>query len=300
MLAWSFLWLAVWAPVQLEPPDGIQLIRAVRAEDESEVRALLSAGAEIDATDDVGRSALFHAAASGNAAIVSLLIDGGADVSLQDAEGVDPLTVAKAYGHEPVVERLRAAGATESLEFLLMQAVRDDALSELESLIAKGANVDALDTEDYQTPLMAAVRLRRLEILLRLVEAGADPSIEGTGIGTTGENAISFASREASPWALRVLLEAGARQADKDRALLLGCDVRAVVDVAVESGAKVDARDGRGQTPLICAAARGAADAVRSLLSAGARTDTVDDEGRTALDWARQNGHQEVQALLSR
>ncbi len=276
------------------------LLDAVRDGNEPQIEVLLSVGTDLEVTDELGRTPLLIAAGSGRLGVVSKLIEAGANVAAQDDEGIDALTLAKASGHADVVERLRAAGASERLEELLAGAIRDGELDAVSSLIDQGVNVDALDTEDYQTPLMAAVQMRRLEILLRLIEAGADPTIEGTGIGTTGENAITLAARQASPWALRVLIEARARQRDKDRALLLGCHVRAIVDVALELGAAVDARDATGQTSLICAAAKGAVDAMRSLLSAGAKRDPVDRDGRSALDWAKRNGHREAQALLSR
>ena len=79
-------------------------------------------------------------------------------------------------------------------------------------------------------------------------------------VATTGENAITLAARQGSPWALRQLLESSSRprQADLDRALLLGCENAAVVRVALEAGANVEARGANGQTPLICAASAGA------------------------------------------
>ena len=44
----------------------------------------------------------------------------------------------------------------------------------------------------------------------------------------------------------------------------------------------------------------GAWDSAASGLDAGARPDGVDDEGRTACEWAREEGHAEVVRLLER
>lgn len=280
------------------------LFDAVRAGDPNEVRALLSAGADVDDADASGRTALMVAAEQDDAVMVELLLEAGADATQRTDEGVSVLTIAKAEASPDVVALLRSAGARESREELLDEAIRRGDLEAVTRLLDEGVDVNALDTSDYQTPLMTALELRELEILLRLVEAGADPTREGTGIATTGENAISLAARQGSPWALQLLLDSsspsGPRQEDLDRALLLGCANAAVVRVALEAGANPDVRGAEDTTPLICAASEGAADAVSLLLEAGANADAQDDSGRTAVDWAEHNGFDDVVSLLER
>ena len=293
-LAWVMQLLLVSSSVQ---PD---LIEATRDDNARQVWAIVSAGANVDQADDTGRTALMLAAVNGNLEIVDLLLGAGADVTLEDAQGLDALTLARASGHDAIAARLERAGATPSPEARLHRAIEAGELDTVTQLIGTGVDVDALDTDDYQTPLMAAVTHRRMEILLRLVEAGADPSREGTGIETTGENAISTAARRKSPWALRVLAEAGGGTDELDRALFLACDVPAIVSVAIQAGADANARDARGRTPLMCAAERGNGEAITILLGAGAERDAVDPEGRTARSIAIRAGHREAQARLAR
>ena len=193
-------------------------LSAARSGDVGEVRALLAAGTDVDGTDPDGRTALMVAAGRNDGALVELLLEAGADAGKRDAEGVSALTIAKAEGFPDIIARLRSAGARESQEELLDEAVRAGDLDAVARLLDDGADANALDTDDYQTPLMTALELRELEILLRLVQAGADPTREGTGIQTSGENDISVAARQSSAWALRGLLQARARQADLDGA----------------------------------------------------------------------------------
>ncbi len=273
---------------------------AVRGGDTAEVRAALEAGSDVDGTDATGRTALMVAAGRNDKAMVQLLLEAGADATKRDADGVSALTVAKAEASPDVVSLLRDAGAQESQEERLDDAIRNGDLATVEGLLEEGVDVNALDTGAYQTPLMTALELRELDIFLRLVEAGADPTREGTGIATTGENAISVAARQASPWALRLLLESHARQADSDRALMLGCASAAVVRVALEAGANVNAKSENEKTPLICAASAGAVDAVSALLEAGANVDTTSADGRSARDWAELKGFDDVVSLLTR
>ena len=295
--------LLLLATASQDPEELVSLspiLSAARAGDGAEVGALLAAGADVNGTDPEGRTALMVAAGRNDQELVELLLDAGADAGQRDIEGVSALTIAKADGFRDIVALLQSAGARESQEELLDEAVRDGDLDAVERLLDEGVDMNALDTDAYQTPLMTALQLRELDIFLRLVQAGADPTREGTGIETTGENAISVAARQSSPWALRVLLEARARQADLNRALMLGCANASVLRVALEAGANVNAKGRRNETPLICAASAGAADAVSALLEAGADVDATSEDGRTASEMAKLKGFDEIVALLTR
>ncbi len=63
-----------------------ELIEAVRAGDLDKARALLAAGAAVDACDEAGRTPLMHAAHAGNLPLVVALLTAGADVNAS-AEG---------------------------------------------------------------------------------------------------------------------------------------------------------------------------------------------------------------------
>ena len=297
--------LLLLASASQDPEELVFLsLAAARAGDSAEVGTLLAAGADVNGTDADGRTVLMVAAGRNDQALVELLLEAGADAGQRDIEGVSALTIAKADGFRNIVASLRSAGASESREELLDEAVRAGDLDAVERLLAKRderderVDINALDTDAYQTPLMTALELRELEIFLRLVQAGADPTREGTGIKTTGENAISVAARQGSPWALRVLLEVRARQPDLNRALMLGCANAAVLRVALEAGANVNGS--RNETPLICAASAGAAEAVSVLLEAGADVDATSEDGRTASEVAKLKGFDEIVALLTR
>jgi ankyrin repeat protein len=73
-----------------------------------------------------------------------------------------------------------------------------------------------------------------------------------------------------------------------------------VVRVALEEGARVNAKGERGVTPLACAASRGALESVTLLLESGADPDARADDGSTALGRALEAGHDDVVAALKR
>lgn len=74
----------------------------------AKVQSLLAKGAQVNAKDKAGATALHFAAASGNAEIVKELLAKGADVNVKDKEGTTPLREAK---NGVVAELLRRAGA---------------------------------------------------------------------------------------------------------------------------------------------------------------------------------------------
>jgi ankyrin repeat protein len=291
--------LAAGADPNLKDANGETALLLGAARSVDIVQALLSEGADPNLEDGEGQTALLVAAEHQPDA-VRLLIESGADVNHLDDFGVGALTIAEASGSAEIVKLLRAAGAKANVSDQLHKAIEKGDLEAVRRLLAEGADVDGFDTEFYETPLMAALRHRRLEILEALVQAGANPAVEATGFDNAGETAIVVAARTNSPWAVRVLLGAATRPQDRDAALLAGCTHPAVVRVALEMKARVNARGERGVTPLSCAAAAGSLEAVTLLLAAGADPNAKAEDGSTALGQALQGGHADVAEALKR
>jgi ankyrin repeat protein len=75
-------------------------------------------------------------------------------------------------------------------------------------------------------------------------------------------------------------------------------DSETIVKVLLEHHAVIDAQDSAGDTPLIIAARAGLTEVVRYLLASGAGTHYRDKSGKSALDYAEANHHEEVSTLL--
>ena len=70
------------------------------------VSALLEAGAQVDASDNFGETALFVAANAGNRAIVVSLLEAGANANKKDKQHNTPLFRAAAKGYLAVAAAL--------------------------------------------------------------------------------------------------------------------------------------------------------------------------------------------------
>ena len=73
------------------------------------VSLLLAAGADPNAQDSGGRSALWLATQDGYTEIVRLLLSAGADATLADDNGNTPLDIARIWGHHTIISLLQQA-----------------------------------------------------------------------------------------------------------------------------------------------------------------------------------------------
>lgn len=71
-----------------------------------------------------------------------------------------------------------------------------------------------------------------------------------------------------------------------------------ILKLLLDKGAKVEARNHIGQTPLFCAAIYDNPEGTRILIAEGAKVNARSSDGRTPLDWAAVNGYCDVAKVL--
>ncbi|GIV16927.1 MAG: hypothetical protein KatS3mg022_2362 [Armatimonadota bacterium] len=79
------------------------------------IKTLLAAGADVNARDGIGRSALFLAVERGDMSVVKVLVEHGADVNQATDSGVTPLMIASRDGRLDIVQLLVDHGADPTL-----------------------------------------------------------------------------------------------------------------------------------------------------------------------------------------
>ena len=173
----------------------------------------------------------------------------------------------------------------------------------LTAALALGACVPQPEPEeqDGAPPLVQAAERGDLQALDHLLGGSGSPDVRDQCRWTPLMKAAVNGHTEAA----RRLLAAGAQVDSMDKGgytpLMLAAsnDHAQTVALLAANGADLDhAEPGLGWTALIWAAKQGHAATVQTLLEKGANRTPLDKEGKSAAQWARQNDHSAVLALL--
>ena len=270
------------------------VIAAAKAGDHGALRTLIADGANVDAPQGDGATALHWAAHLDDADAARLLLDAGAPVNGANDLGATPLWLASTSGTAALVQALLDAGADPNMtlqmgETPLMAAARSGNLPAIELLLEHGAEVNATERERGQTALMWAAAQGHADATRLLVDHGADlhartavwNQLENTAGNTNGAGNIDLAHGGSTP------LMFVARNGDVETARTL---------VAV--GANVNDTAASGTSALVIAAHSGHAPLGIHLLEQGADPNAADG-GYTALHAAVLLGEFDlVEALI--
>jgi len=172
-----------------------ELFNEILAGNIDKVRTLLQGGADCNALNDEGATALMLAAGAGNLKMVVLLIESGANVNAADALGWTAL-MKSVFNHElnrgfpEIANALIAAGA--DIETRIGYAVRPLMLAAgygeagvVEVLLAAGADVRA-ENEGGRTARMMAEAKDYVEVVNQLYQAEVSSGNSLKGACATG------------------------------------------------------------------------------------------------------------------
>ena len=259
-------------------PGGMTpLLYAARDGRMDSVRMLLDAGANIEDRDANDITPLIIAITNNHPDVARFLIDRGADIKAVDWYGrtalwaavetrnmdVDNGTFVNSIDRAPYLDLVRVLlerGANANARTKEVPPIRRDFLRITGSL----AWVDFTG----QTPFVTAALAGDLAVMKLLLQHGADPNIP-TFDGTTALMAAAGMN-----WVVDQTYDEG------QPALL------EAVKLCVELGLDINAVNSMGLTALHGAANRGSDDIIRYLVAQGAKIDAKDAEGRTPLTWA--------------
>lgn len=253
---------------------------------------------------------LLYAARSDHADVAGLLLDAGADINQEEANGIFPLLMAISnnkmatanmliergskindsdwYGRSPLWEAVNVRNLYLDSETFVNYVDRGPVLELIKVLLDKGADVDARTAEtppfrnnylgvgslewvDFtgQTPFLTAALSGDITVMKLLLQHGADPYIN-TYAGTSPLMAaagINWVVAQTFTEGEEHLLEA--------------------VKLCYDLGMDVNQTNSMGLAAIHGAANRGSNDIIRFLVDHGAKLDVLDNEGRSALDWAK-------------
>jgi ankyrin repeat protein len=157
---------------------------AAQRRDAARVKALIKQGADVNAAQGDGMTALHWAATHGDVDAARMLMSAGARVEAMTRNGnYTPLHLAARAGTAAVVKALLEAGANPNAKTTsggaspLHFAAAQGSADVVNALLDKGAAVDGRDGAWDETPLMWAAAYNRLDALAALVKHGANVAL---------------------------------------------------------------------------------------------------------------------------
>ncbi len=273
---------------------SISINMAAYAGDLQRVEKFIDEGADVDAKDEEGQTALHHAAKGADIEMVELLIAKGADVNAKDNDSRTPLCVAVWGGHKDVVELLidncadiNARG--EHYYTPIYYAAWSGSTEMVEFLVEKGADVNAKDEWGW-TPLHYLAKDNLRDMAELFITKGADVNAEDKW----GETPLQYASRRGHTEIADLLREQGAKEEEVKKEDGVSKEEESLVTPPVDINKKAYTY----QMPLHKAAAEANLERVKSLISSVADINAESNEGWTALHRAAVFGHVDVVRLL--
>jgi ankyrin repeat protein len=312
----------------VQPPtmDAPVADAAMRGE-RDEVRRLLGEGADVNAAQGDGMTALHWAAANGDIELARILLPARPALEATTRIGsYTPLHLASRAGHAALVGALLRAGAnpnpltTTGGVSALHLAAASGSDETIGTLLDGGAQIDARDEAWGRTPLMFAAASNRTAAVKMLIERGADHRVATYVVRVPGIAAANQEARKVRDQMLESFrTESGGDKnwrptpAQIDAALSAAQDVQRAgelprdaaslgPDPAQGGGYPAQVGTQGGMTALLLAARQGHADAVSALLAGGADINQVNAGDRTTpLLIATINGHFDLaRSLLER
>ena len=248
---------------------------------------------------------LLNSARQGCQTVVRLLLDAGANKDASNEEGITALMYAASKGHSAVVEVLLAAKANKEAvdkkdNTALLIAVCTGQPATVEVLLKAGANKRARMSQE-RTALIIAALIGNKAVVELLLAA----KVNKEAVDIKRNTALIAAAYNGHAAVVEVLLKAGANKEARNKshhtALMLAVHKghRAVVEELLAQGANKNATDNNRNTVLMYAVSNGNAPMVQQVLAAGVAVDACNKDGSNALYMAvRGEKGEKVIALL--
>ena len=309
--------MCLMAIIAAGPPEAPVADAAMRGDAESVV-TLLRRGADVNAAQGDGMTALHWAAERDDVALAEVLHAAGAQLEPSTRiGGYLPLHVAAREGNEAMVRWLLKAGAsvdrktTETRANALHMASRAGDVEVVTALLDAGADPNAVEDHWQQTPLVFAAAENRVDVIRLLVSRGADPNVTTYVRDLVEWSALMRAADERRDAVLAAFTNDGAREPSASE---MQAAVRAGREV-FETGLPEDEEEEEdenpfrrgppsitakgGLSPLLHAARQGHEEAVDALLEGGADPNLVSPaDGTSPLLISVINGQFDISMKL--
>jgi len=218
----------------------------------------------VDAGAEVPEQALALAARGGLDRFIELMLSRGVPPDAGDSWGYTPLHLAAKY----------------------------DKVSTIQLLLSRGATPTVNATNDGFTALHLAVIDRHVESVKLLIAAGADLEARDH----QGRTPLHWGPFAYAPQPKHMYRELG----QPHDTIFVDPGEAVVIDLLIDAGAKIDARDEEGNTPLHAATEIGSVRGVEKLLERGADPRAKNDAGQTPMFHVKRRGDDHIKELFDK
>ena len=263
------------------------------------LQTMISCGAQVNAINKEGRTALMIASKSGNIEGINVLLKAGADPNIIDVDGNTCLHCSvlgnyrKEVLHMIIDHSVHLNAINKKVHTALMMASERGNSDAINVLLKAGADPNIIDA-DGNTCLHFLVLQRCNKEVLEII---IDHGVHVNTMNKRNETALMIASAKGNTDIIKVLLTAGAdpniTDADGNACLhnsIYGNWEREVLQTIIDHGAHVNITNKEGHTALMIASRKGNIDGIKVLLEAGTDPSITDAHGNTCLHFTDFQG----------
>jgi ankyrin repeat protein len=260
---------------------------------------LLTKGANIDAKDAAGMTALHAAAWTGNEELFQNLLRKRADTSICDYDGWSVTIYAVSQGHVGILRLLpgSSGGDAEVKRYKVRHAAKlghqDNVLAMLLEDQATGEDEKARGML-FAEALAGAAEGGHVEVVQKLLDRDAHPTVPDCS-GSTALHWAAWGGHAEAGNMMRdeknnVEKNGTAEMGTHSQLSLTSRCHESVIQLLLENGATIDAQNRQGCTVLHWVSGAGSAQMIQCLLDHGADVTVEDNTGLTATDRAAKTG----------
>ncbi|NLW56358.1 MAG: ankyrin repeat domain-containing protein [Firmicutes bacterium] len=310
LLVLFLLCLVISVRPVLAADQNTALLAAVQQGDEAAVTSLLAQGADLEATDELGRTALLIAVEQGQLDLVRSLLQAGAKINVKTKDGESPFLLAARHNQPQILQLLfeQSVDGKDYLSALYLAAKYNYP----EVVKVLGEQIDLYYF--VENVLCLAAKYGSNEVINLLLTAGIKININSPGIDIESEEksalkwgplfyAVAYDQLETA----ELLLTKGKAQTHYDdihkrSVLMLACEKgnAPMVALLLDHGASLNAWDEEGWTPLMYAAKNGRVEVIKLMLERNPKLNLnrTNNKKETALDIANAHHQTAVVELL--
>lgn len=253
------------------------LMRAARHGQEEVCKLLIAQGANINAKADDGDTALMSATEDNHKEICELLIAHGADVHAKNNKGFTALMTALAWSHKDISKLLIDAMIKPTKEELAPIFTMLGIQKKGQDLNLVGRNIVQLIGKDTYNQI---VESNKPKVRDQIILVGPDKELQ--------KQLVDYLNMSSTQRLNEQLLATAKEKIEKSKK----------VEQLISKGAQVNAQDKDGMTPLAWAAALGHKEICQLLITHGAQVNVQARNSMTPLMWAAVTSRKEICELL--